>query len=288
MKKLIKLLCLGIMFFSLSGCFTDDKLANDDVYTSIYPIQFLTNYLYDENKNIESIYPNGANVFDYKLTDKQKDTYSAGALFVYNGLTSEKEIAKDFLNNNPDILLIDATYKLKYEYSLEELWLCPNNYLKLAKTIKNNLIEYTTSKVITENIEKKYKKLEEDLSFMDADIRSIATESKNEGTNILIVSSNKLGFLEKYGFEIILLDDKNLNEASLKANFKNAKYKDIYLASTDEESNLIKDLKSSYNANVINVNMLYTLTDVQEASNENYLTIMQTFIDNLRGSTLTN
>ena len=157
MKKLTKILTLVVVLFTLSGCFRDDKLSNDNVYTTIYPIEFLTKYLYGENKTVTSIYPAGADVTTYKLTDKQKETYQKGALFVYNGLTNEKELAKEFLNNNKNILLIDISYGLKYENDISELWLSPNNYLMLAKNIKNNLVDYTTSKTIIETIEKKYK-----------------------------------------------------------------------------------------------------------------------------------
>ena len=117
-----------VFMFCLSGCLKEDKLTNNNVYTSIYPIQYLTNYLYGTEKNVTSIYPNGADVSKYKLTNKQKETYSKGALFVYNGLTNEKELAREFLNDNKDMLLIDVSYGLNYEKNIEELWLSPNNY----------------------------------------------------------------------------------------------------------------------------------------------------------------
>ena len=153
MKKMLKVLGLFSFIFFLSGCLNDDKLSNDNVYTSIYPIQYLTEYLYGEQKTVASIYPNGADVSKYELTNKQKETYHKGALFVYNGLTNEKELAREFLNDNKNILLIDVSYGLSYEDSIEELWLSPNNYLMLAKNIKNNLIEYTTSKTVIDTIE---------------------------------------------------------------------------------------------------------------------------------------
>lgn len=286
MKKIIKLSIFVITLFSITGCFGKDVLANNNVYTTIYPTQYLTNYLYGTEKNVASIYPNGADVSTYELTSKQKETYSKGALFIYNGLTEEKELAKEFLNKNKNMLLIDVAYGLNYEETVEELWLSPNNYLMLAKTIKNNLLEYTTSKVVSENIEKKYKELEETLSYMDADLRSIASSAIMDGNPIIITSSNKLNFLKKYGFSIIDLSSEGINEASIKSNFKNGTYKDIYLCNTDTKTDLITSLESDYKANIIEVNMLYTLTDTDVANNENYETIMTKFIDNIRNTAL--
>lgn len=286
MKKILKISLIGIILFSLSGCFKEDKLSNDNVYTTIYPIEYLTKYLYGEQKTVSSIYPSGADVATYKPTKKQKETYQKGALFVYNGLTSEKELAREFLNNNKNILLIDVSYGLNYNETIEELWLSPNNYLMLAKNIKNNLIDYTTSKSIIESIEKKYQELEETLSYMDADLRNIASSAVMEGNYTLVVSSSKLKFLEHYGFDVLVLDNDNLNESSLISSFKNKKYKDIYLCSTDSKSDFITELESKYNANIINVNMLSTLTDELVMSNDNYLTIMQEFIENIRNTAL--
>lgn len=286
MKKIIKLAVLSLFLLSLASCFKDDKLTNDNVYTTIYPIQYLTNYLYGENKTVTSIYPNGADVRKYELTNKQKDTYHKGALFVYNGLTNEKELAREFLNDNKNILLIDISYGLNFDNALEELWLSPNNYLMLAKNIKDNLIEYTTSKTVVEAIEKKYLKLEETLSYMDAELRSIASSAIMDGNYTLVVSSNKLRFLENYGFDVIVLDDVNVNENVLKTNFKSEKYKDIYLCDIDKKTELITKLESDYKANVIKVNTLYTLTDAEVAANENYLTIMDDLINNIRNTAL--
>lgn len=286
MNKLIKLFTLVCFTFCLSGCFKEDTLSNDNVYTTIYPIKYLTDTLYGNTKNITSIYPNGANVSTYELTKKQKEVYSTGSLFVYNGITTEKELAREFLNLNKNILLIDASYNLKYDNNIEELWLSPNNYLMLAKNIKNNLIEYTTSKVTKEEIEKNFNALEERISYMDADLRSIATSASNEGNNLIVTSSSKLNFLKKYGFEILNLSSSSINENTIKSNFKNENYKNIYLCNSDIKSEIISDLETNYGANIIIVNTMETLTDNEVANKENYETIMNTFIENIRNTTL--
>ena len=283
MKKFFKGLLLGMFMLSLSGC-GEEALINNDVYTTIYPTLYLTEFLYGEDRNVLSIYPSGADVSSYELTDMQKENYSKAGLFVYNGLTNEKELAREFLNNNPELLLIDVSYGLNYEYAIEELWLSPNNYLMLAKNIKNNLLDYTTSTVLKENIEDRYKEIEEELSFMDAELRSVAMEAKSDGNATLVVSSNKLLFLENYGFQVIVLGDEE-NE-SISELFDDGDVSDIYLCDIDQKNDFITSLESEYDANIINVDTMYTLTDEEASGNKTYLTIMREFIDNIRNTTL--
>ncbi len=283
MKKFFKGLLLGMFMLSLSGC-GEEALVNNDVYTTIYPTLYLTEFLYGEDRNVLSIYPSGADVSSYELTDMQKENYSKAGLFVYNGLTNEKELAREFLNNNPELLLIDVSYGLNYEYAIEELWLSPNNYLMLAKNIKNNLLDYTTSTVLKENIEDRYKEIEEELSFMDAELRSVAMEAKSDGNATLVVSSNKLLFLENYGFQVIVLGDEE-NE-SISELFDDGDVSDIYLCDIDQKNDFITSLESEYDANIINVDTMYTLTDEEASGNKTYLTIMREFIDNIRNTTL--
>ena len=284
MKNILKVLIVGLFMLSLSGC-SEDKLTNNEVYATIYPIEYLTDYLYGEERNVSSIYPRGANVEDYELTDMQKENYSQGGLFVYNGLTNEKELAREFLSNNRDILLIDVSYGLNFEYAIEELWLSPNNFLMLAKNIRDNFIDYTNSTVLIESIEARYAEIEETLSFMDAELRSVATEAKSDRNPTLVVSSNKLAFLENYGFNIISLDE-DISEESIEDAFDEGTLTDIYLCDTDEETDFISLLESDYDANIIRVDTLYTLTDEEASNNETYLTIMRDFIDNIRNTTL--
>jgi len=121
---------------------------------------------------------------------------------------------------------------------------------------------------------------------MDAELRDIASTAVFDGNYTLVVSSSKLRFLEKYGFEVIVLDSKELNTTSIKSNFKNSKYKDIYLCNTDPKTDLIKQLESEYKANIITVNTLTTLSDNEVQNNEDYLTIMTSLIDNIRNTAL--
>ena len=92
MRNLGKIMVGFLGLFLLSGCTNYDNLT---IYTTAYPIEYLTSVLYEENRTIQSIYPNGSDVYSYEVTDLQISTYSKGDIFIYNGTSEEKEIAKD-------------------------------------------------------------------------------------------------------------------------------------------------------------------------------------------------
>ena len=93
MKKALKyslLLIITIFItFTTSGC-TDDNMDNIDIYVTNYANEYITKELYGEHATVTSIYPDGIDINKYKVSKKQKETYSKSDLFIYNGLI-EKE-----------------------------------------------------------------------------------------------------------------------------------------------------------------------------------------------------
>ncbi len=284
MKKVFSFLFLLVIFLFTSGC---DSFENATIYTTVYPIQFLSETLYGDHSTSTSIYPDGADVSTYQITDKLIERYSKGSIFLYNGTTDEKQIAKKLVNERKKLKIIDVAYSLKYKYGVEELWLNPSNFLMLAANLKNGLEEQMGTKYLNEEIEKKYRDLEVTLSIMDAEIRSIAKEALERNQNTLIVSSNVFKFLENYGFRVISLEDYQENSNSfntLKSNFNSGTYKYL-LIEESRENDRIKELQSQNNAEVISVHMLTTLSETDKANNENYFSIMNKFITNLKKAT---
>lgn len=290
MKKMLSIICIILILISNSGCLKKDDLEGAVIYTTVYPISFIVDTLYGNNSTINSIYPNGSDITNYKLTAKQVDEYSKANIFVYNGLSNEKEIAKTFLNQNKNLKILDVAYGLKYKESVEELWLSPYNFLMLASTTKNNLTDLIENKYLVDEIEKNYDALEEEISIMDAELRTIASSALKNDNNTLVVSSNTFKFLENYGFNIISLEDEgNLstnNLANIKSNFKNKKYTTIFMKNADEKTELIEDLIKNYEVKVVVVNSMNTLSDENVNNNENYISIMNDFLENIRNVTL--
>ena len=172
---------------------------------------------------------------------------------------------------------------------MEELWLNPSNYLMLASNIKDNLEEQIGTKYINEEISVKYNELKEQLSIMDAEIRSIAKDARERGQSTIIASSNVFKFLEDYGFTVISLEDYESSSASLstlKNNFNSGTYQYLLVKNTEPTNDLINEITTQTNATTITVNMMDTLSEEDRQNNENYFTIMEEFLNNLK--TITN
>ncbi len=278
MKKIIIL--IGVIFLT-SGCVLGkDRLDGANIYTTIYPVTYLTESLYGEFSEINSIYPSDSNVSDYELTNKQIKEYSEADLFIYNGLSHEKNTAKDFVNENSDILLIDAMHSLSIDSSIEELWLSPNNYLMLAKNIRDNLKEYVENQYIIEHIDENYDVLAEELSFMDADLRIIAKTAVNNNKNSIVTTSNAFMFLENYGFNVISLDeDEDLATDEIeiiKNNLEDDKYLGLIINKDIDREDLI-DLTVNDNIDKISVDVLYSANTELD-----YFNVMNEFIFNIK------
>ena len=283
MKKNLLLTFLSILsIFLLTGCFDTNNLDGSNITTTVYPVEYLIDRLYGEHSKINSIYPNEIDISKYELTEKQVKEYSKETtLFIYNGLSNEKEIAKTFINKNKKMQIIDVSYGMNYKYGIEELWLNPNNYLMLANTIKSDLEELSSSKYAAEEIESNYAKLEEDLTTLDAELRNIAKSAKNTKSETIVIAYDSLGFLERYGFNVINISSENNITSSIKNKFKNKTYTKIFVADKNKVSDSVKDLVDNYKAELIEINMMHTLTDYERNNKDNYLTIMNDFITKL-------
>lgn len=286
MKKLLgKVGGIFLLCLIMCGC---NNSNDNEIYTTVYPIEYLTEYMYGNKASVSSIYPDGTVIEDYNLAEKQLEEFSKGQVFIYNGTTKERQFAKDLVNKNKNMKVIDAAYGLKYTYGVEELWLSPSNYLMLATNIKNNLEEQVGTKYTNEEITKKYNELKEKLSILDAELRSCSKNAKEKGENTLIVSSNVFKFLENYGFKVISLEEYQINSASLntlKNQFKSGVYKYILVENTEAVNDIISEMIKDAQAQTIIVNMMNTLTEENKKNNDTYFTIINEFINNIKNIT---
>ena len=175
MKKRNKFILLILLLLPISllttGCETDTMEGIDIIVTN-YPTEYIAKALYDEHSNIESIYPDGIIINDYKISEKQQQDFAKKDLFIYNGLIEkERNLAIALLDINPNLKIIDTAYVLESKYSPEELWLNPSSLLMMTENVKLGLEEYATSTYIKKDIDEKYKKIKVELSELDAEYR---------------------------------------------------------------------------------------------------------------------
>lgn len=282
MKKL-KIFILLIFIISLTGCFKKDTLEDITIYTTNYPTEYITKYLYGDNADILSIYPNNVDIMKYKLTDKQIDDYSKADMFIYNGLSDEKDYAIQMLNKNKQLLIIDSTISMEHETDSEELWIDLSNFLMMAQNIKNGFNEYITSTYLKKDIEDKYDQLKVEISELDAEIKLLISNSSNK---TIVVGNDIFLYLRKYGINVISLEendnltDKIVSDVNKMIDKKTINY--IYLKSKSDINETINKLVTNKNLEIIYLHSLSNMTDEDRIEKLDYLQIMNDNVDKLK------
>lgn len=267
----------------MTGCFKKDDFEDVKIYSTIYPIEYITNYLYGEYSEINSIYPNGVNVDTYELTDKQLKDYSNMNLYVFNGNDDkEANYVTSIFKNNKNLKIIDATSTMEYNYNKLELWLDPSNFLMMALNIKNGILEYTTNHYLNEKIEENYNNLKIEISKIDANLK-LMYENANYKT--IVVDNSSLKFLEKYGFNVISLDEKDITDKAINDAKNLINTNKVNYIFTFDEDNLNDTVKSIKEETGVNIKELYTidnLTDEMRKNKETYISILNENIEMLK------
>lgn len=281
-KYLLPILLISILM--VTGCFKRDNLEGIEIITTTYPIEFATNYLYGEHSIVNSIYPDGTDTFTYKLSEKQLNDYSKKKLFIYNRVTNDKDIAVEFLKRNANMLIIDATYGMEITYGEEELWLNPSNLLMMTQNIKNGLQEYMTNSYLEKEIDKKYEEIKVTLSELDANLKLTA---ENASRKKIVVNSDSLKYLEKYGFEVISLDSTNeaVSDKTVSStidSITNGEVKHIFLLENNDNSDAVKQVIDKTNVETYTFRRLDNIKEEDRDENNDYFTIMNSNIELLR------
>lgn len=280
MKKISKLIVLFILIISMSGCLKMDSFEGASIYTTVYPIEYITDRLYGTRSEIRSIYPNGINVDDYKLNKKQIKDYSKSDLFIFNGLVDEKKYVELMFNNNKHLKIIDSTQSMEFVYGIEELWLNPSNLLMIAQNIRTGFNEYIDNHYLKSEIDDNYNQLKIELSNLDAKIKSVV---ENSDSNTIVVSSDLYKYLEKYNFNVISLEEnddlttKKISEVKKLINKGEIKY--IFIKQNEEINNTISQIKDETGVELVTLHSLTNLTSEEKNDKKDYLSIMNDNID---------
>ena len=262
-----------------TGC-TDDSMDNIEIIVTNYPNEYITKKLYENHATITPIYPDGVDINNYKISNKQKHDYAKKDLFVYNGLIEkERNLAIDLLDINPNLKIIDTAYVLETDYSPEEMWLNPSSLLMMSQNIRLGLEEYITSTYLQKEVDDAYDKLKIELSELDADYR-VAVESTEHKT--IIVADSALKYLEKFALDVICIDSdanqKTLSQAEKAVKNKNVSY--IMLFKGEEVNENAKKLLDTYtDIQKLELHKLDNISDTERSNKENYNTIMRSNLE---------
>lgn len=274
------MIIIWVMCFTLlmSGC-TNDSMDDIEIIVTNYPCEYVARKLYDSHATISSIFPDGVDINNYKISKKQKRDFASKDLFIYNGLLEkERNLAVDLLAINPNLKIIDTAYVLETDYSPEELWLNPSSLLMMSQNVRLGLEEYIVSTYLEKEVDDNYNKLKIELSELDAEYR-VAVDSTDDKT--IIVADSALKFLEKFGLNVVCIDTdaslKDIADASSLIENESVSYI-ITFKGLDDNDNVKKLLDDYTNIKKIELHKLENLSDDERSNGEDYSSLMK---DNL-------
>ncbi len=284
MKKIKKIIFILIITLILSGCtlFKRDNMENINIITTIYPIEYITNYIYGDNSNVTSIYPDDTDISSYNLTDKQLSDGSEKDLFIYMGKT-DSNIAVELINRNKKLKLIDATYGMEYKKDITELFLNPANLLMIAQNIKNGLNEYIDNSFLKQEINDKFDELKLIISEVDANYK---TTVENANKKTIYTNSNAFLFLEKYNLNVIVVNkthelfEKNLALLNNDIENNNVKYF-FYLEDTEIDQEIKKHVDDK-KLTALEFRNLKNITDSERNTKITYEDLMKENLETIK------
>ena len=278
-KKILLVLCSLLL---ISGCdmFKED-FSDKYVYTTMYPIEYATTELYKDYANISSVYPNGSDI-EYEVSNKKKKQYSTGEIFIYSGIANEATLARDLLNLNENIKIIDGTKGMNNK-SIASVYLDPSNFLMICSNIKYSLKEYNENVYVKEGIEDNYRVLNEKVSELDVKLYDIG---KNGNYKTILTTNDVFSFLTKYNINVVSIDanNDNIDKSYAEANklIENKEVQYIYYLEGDEFTPAQEKFISDNSLMKIEINNVFSLTDEERQEEKDYISIMNETIDNYK------
>lgn len=282
MKK-FSLLIIIIFLCCTTGCIKRDDLEDTDIYTTIYPIEYITDRLYGEHSIIHSIYPDGVDIGRYELTDKLIKDYSKASLVIFNGLSKEKDYVISMYQNNNNIKIIDSTLSMEYANSYEEMWLDPLNYLMMIQNIRTGFKQYITNHYLKNEIDENYETLKLEISSLDAKFKLMAENASDKN---IVVSKDLFKYLKKYNFNVYSLEEnENLTEKTkedVKKLINSGTIKYIYLTKNEEISPTIQSIIDETKVGVLYLHTISNLNEEERKNGNDYISIMNENLDVLK------
>lgn len=296
------------MIFFLIGCSQTDHTANKnneinghkvlEIYTSLYPLQYVAEQIGGDFVNVHSILPPGADAHSYEPTSKEIISIAKGDLFFYLGAGMEayaETVAQSLASQDVRLVEIgeDETLFIQDEHDDENdhehhhgdydphVWLDPIRLAQVAEIVKNELVNLNAD---GEDIyEENYQDLIAELTELDQSFQEVIDRKDNKH---ILVSHAAYGYWEeRYGIEQIAVNGlSSSSEPSQKelANIiqQTKEYDLNYILFEENTSNRVSEIiQDEIGAEAAVIHNLEVLTEKDIENSEDYLSIMQSNLE---------
>ncbi len=303
MKKwlILVLLVLAVFFVACDG--EEEEI---DIYTTIYPVEFLVTEIVQDRLKVKSIYPRGKDVHDYESNPKDLINMSKANLIFYIGLGLEIfiERAKDStlanvptiaLSHNILVVLLNSTDLAETihgditdesKFYDPHIWLDPNKMIIMADTVLSNILErFTLSQEDIDFFTTNTQNLKAELTLVDQEFKDTVDNTNIANKTIMVDHDAYVYWTIKYGIERIKL--RNDNESSdvvpqeieqKIALAKELNIKHIIVSKNEMESSIVSQYLSALKLDSsakISLHHLGTITSEEDEDGMDYFSIMR-------------
>lgn len=309
-----------LMSIVLVGCSISDNNNNSEnedinksdtnvleIYTSLYPFQYVTEQIGGDTVMVRSIIPPGTDAHTYDPTSKEIISIAKGDALFYLGAGMEafaETVAESLASQDVKLieigedksLFIENEHEYEHDHDQEHndhghhhgdydphVWLDPIRLTQIAETVKDELISLNSNE--KELYEENYQSLKRELLLLDESFQDVIDQ---KAYNYILVSHAAYGYWEdKYGIEQISVNGlSSSSEPSQKelANIINQtkEYDLKYILFEQNTSNRVSEIiQDEIGAEAAIIHNLEVLTEEDIENNEDYLSIMKTNLETL-------
>lgn len=296
------ILCL----FLLTSCSTNKQEESNNrellLYTSVYPIQYITSQIAKDIATVKSIYPPGVDAHTYEPTTKEVTSIAKGDAFIFIGGGMEgfaETAAKALQSQHVQLIELSSHNDLFLKTSHNEMsdhahgdvdphiWLDPLRMIEIAEIIKNELIELSPNN--KERFTQHFSELKAELQSLDQAFEDVLLNKKHKE---LLVTHAAYGYWEhRYGIKQIAIsglsssDEPSQKELANIAQFaleQNINYVLFEKTSPNRVGTIIQEY---IQADKLYIHPLEVLTEEDINNNETYISLMYQNLDVLDQAT---
>ena len=314
MKKRYGLLLVSMIVLILAACSNDTSEKEDDgklkIMTTFYPMYEFTKNIAGDKADIELLIPSTIEPHDWEPTPKDIGNIQKADLFVYNSADMETWVSDITASiDSSDVAVVEASKGIKLieedeeaEESEEEhehehehehshhadphVWLSPVLAQQEVQTITDALVKVDPDN--KEYYETESSKYIEKLKALDEEYK---TELKGITSNEFITQHTAFSYLAKeYGLVQVpiagLSPDEEPSAAKLAELKKFAEEHEINVIYFEEltSSKVAETLANELGADTEVLNALEGLSDEQQKAGEDYITVMEENLTQLKKS----
>lgn len=302
MKRRIFIKTMACLLLICAGCQSiSNKSQENTIYTSIYPIQFITDQIVGDTATVLSVYPPGVDAHSFEPTTKTITDIATSEAFIYLGAGMEgfSESTSAALQSTDVTFIEIGLHESLFLQTHDDhhghdhgdfdphIWFDPLRMQAMAEIIAEQLID--RSPEYASLYQANLNHLIDDLQALDEAFTDVLDSKENKE---IVVTHAAYGYWEdRYGIKQIPISGLNASsepsQKTLVNIVKTAQAHNIQhvLFEQNTSNHVAKVIQQYIGADVLYIHNLEVLTDQDIANGEDYFSLMKQNLETLDQAT---